>query len=97
MPGERATQSHHDIDPVRGQPSIGDPSPRKGCPHAKNEPAYPPEFRQEAVHRARSGDISIRHIARDLGIADQTLLNWIAQADADEGRRSLDASSGLQH
>ena len=35
---------------------------------------------------ARSGGISIPQLARDLGIADQTLRNWIAQADIDEGR-----------
>ena len=51
-------------------------------PHAP----YPPEFRSEAVRLARSGDISIPQIARDLGISDQTLRNWVAQADIDEGR-----------
>jgi transposase len=51
-------------------------------PHAP----YPPEFRSEAVRLARSGEISIAQAARDLGIADQTLRNWIAQTDIDEGR-----------
>ena len=51
-------------------------------PHAP----YPPEFRSEAVRLARSGEISIPQIARDLGISDQTLRNWVAQADIDEGR-----------
>jgi transposase len=44
----------------------------------------PPEFRQEAVRLARTSEISI---ARDLGIADPTLRNWIAQTDVDEGRK----------
>ena len=48
---------------------------------------YPPEFMQEAVRLARSGGISISQIARDLRIADQTLRNWIAQADVDDGRK----------
>ena len=39
----------------------------------RTSPPYPPEFRQEAVRLARSGNISIAQIARDLGIADQTL------------------------
>ena len=52
-------------------------------PHAP----YPPEFRTEAVRLARSGEIPIAQVARDLGIADQTLRNWIAQADVDGGRR----------
>ena len=42
---------------------------------------------QEAVRLARSGGISISQIARDLRIADQTLRNWIAQADVDDGRK----------
>lgn len=53
----------------------------------RTSPPYPPEFRQEAVRLARSGDISIPQVAKDLGIADQTLRNWIAQADVDEGRK----------
>lgn len=51
-------------------------------PHAP----YPPEFRSEAVRLARTGEIPIAQIARDLGICDQTLRNWVAQADIDEGR-----------
>ena len=51
----------------------------------RTSPPYPPEFRQEAVRLARAGEISIAQIARDLGIADQTLRNWIAQAEVDEG------------
>lgn len=51
-------------------------------PHAP----YPPEFRSEAVRLARSGEISIPRIAKDLGISDQTLRNWVARADIDEGR-----------
>ena len=53
----------------------------------RSHPPYAPEFRTEAVRLARSGEIPIAQIARDLGIADQTLRNWIAQADVDEGRR----------
>jgi len=53
----------------------------------RTSPPYPPEFRQEAVRLARTGEVSIAQIARDLGIADQTLRNWIAQTDVDEGRK----------
>lgn len=53
----------------------------------RSHPPYPPEFRTEAVRLARSGDITIAQVARDLGISDQTLRNWLAQADVDEGRR----------
>ena len=49
---------------------------------------HPPEFRQRAVELARLGEIPVAQIAKDLGISDSCLRNWIAQADRDEGRRS---------
>lgn len=71
----------------RDNRALGIPVPGKVVHMPKPNPPYPPEFRQEAVRLARSGDISISRIARDLGIADQTFRNWIAQADVDEGRK----------
>ena len=50
-------------------------------------PPYPPEFWREAVQLAQSTDRSIAQVARDLGISNQTLRNWIKQADVDAGRR----------
>jgi transposase-like protein len=42
---------------------------------------YPQEFKAEAVLLARSSpERSIRQLAHELGIADQTLRNWIRQA-----------------
>lgn len=49
--------------------------------------AHPPEFRQRAVALAREGAKPIAQIARDLGIADSCLRNWLHQADVDEGHR----------
>jgi transposase len=51
-------------------------------------PPYPPEFRAEAVRLARSSNKLIREIANDLGIAEQSLRNWLRQADLDDGHRS---------
>ena len=48
---------------------------------------YPAEFRQRAVELARLREKPIRQLATDLGISDQTLHNWLKQADIDEGRR----------
>jgi transposase len=53
----------------------------------RTRPAYPPEFRAEAVELIRSGAKSLAELSRDLGIADQTLRNWVRQADLDAGRR----------
>src|SRR5215204_4847023 len=49
---------------------------------------YTEEFKAEAVQLARSSpERSIRQIAYELGIADQTLRNWIKQAQIDAGER----------
>jgi transposase len=45
---------------------------------------HPPEFRQRAVELARLGDKPVAALAKDLGISESCLRNWIAQADADE-------------
>ena len=49
---------------------------------------YTEEFKAEAVQLARSSpERSIRQLAYELGIADQTLRNWIRQAEIDHGER----------
>jgi transposase-like protein len=45
---------------------------------------HPPEFRQRAVELARQGTTPVSKIAKDLGISDSCLRNWMRQADADE-------------
>lgn len=47
----------------------------------------PMEFRRRAVELARLRERPIAQIAKDLGIAESCLRNWMAQADVDEGRR----------
>jgi transposase len=48
---------------------------------------YPAEFRERAVELARLHGKPVKELASDLGISDQTLHNWLKQADIDEGRR----------
>jgi transposase len=49
---------------------------------------YTEEFKAEAVQLARSSpERSIRQLAYELGISDQTLRNWIKQAQIDRGER----------
>jgi transposase len=43
-----------------------------------------PEFRRRAVELARQGTTPVSKIAKDLGISDSCLRNWMHQADADE-------------
>jgi len=45
---------------------------------------HPPEFRQRAVELARQGTTPVSKIAKDLGISDSCLRNWMHQADAEE-------------
>jgi transposase len=49
---------------------------------------YPPECREEAVRLVQEGGKSIGQVAKDLGIADQSLRNWVRQSDLDNGRRT---------
>jgi transposase-like protein len=48
---------------------------------------YPAEFRQRAVELARLREKPNKQLATNLGISDQTLHNWVKQADIDAGRR----------
>jgi transposase len=48
---------------------------------------HPAEFRQRAVELARTGDKPVAALAKDLGISESCLRNWMAQADADDGGR----------
>ncbi len=50
-------------------------------------PVSPPAFKAEAGHLVRSGDKCLGTLAKDLGVANQTLRNWVRQADLDGGAR----------
>lgn len=51
----------------------------------KSPPRYPDAFRMEAVELVRAGERSLPQIARELGINDQTLRNWVKRAELDAG------------
>ncbi len=56
--------------------------------HARRtKPAYPPEFRAEAVRLARTHGTSRAQLSRELGISQDTLRAWVRQAEIDGGRR----------
>jgi len=54
---------------------------------------HPPEFRQRAVELARLGDKRVAAVAKDLGISESCLRNWMAQADTDENGSTVRLTS----
>jgi transposase len=52
---------------------------------SKTNPAYPVAFRAEAVELVRTSEKSIPVIARDLGISEQALRDWVRRAEIEAG------------
>lgn len=49
--------------------------------------AHPREFRDDVVAVARKGEASIAEIAKDFGISESCLRNWLRVADVADGHR----------
>jgi transposase len=52
----------------------------------KSRPAYPPEYRRKIVALVRAGR-NPHELASEFECSAQTIRNWVAQADADAGKR----------
>jgi len=48
---------------------------------------FPAEFRRDVVAVARKHEAPIAQIARDFGISEATLHNWLKKADIEDGTR----------
>jgi transposase len=48
---------------------------------------YSKEFRADVVAVARQGNAPLTQIAKDFGISDATIHNWLKAADNEEGKR----------
>lgn len=48
---------------------------------------YAPQFREEAVRLVKESGKSVFQIAKDLGVAYETLRRWVRQAEIDTGQR----------
>ena len=46
-----------------------------------------PEFKAEVVEQCRAGDRTIAQVARDLGLVDTSVRNWVNQAEIDAGAK----------
>ena len=53
----------------------------------EDEGRYPPEYKERIVELVRAGR-SPGSVAREFEPSQQTIRNWVKQADLDEGRRS---------
>ena len=53
----------------------------------KSRPPYPEEFRRQMVELVRAGRTA-EELSREFEPTAQSIRNWVAQADRDEGRRS---------
>ena len=49
--------------------------------------AHPKEFRDDVVAVARRGEAPIAQLAKDFGISESCLRNWLHQADVEDGHR----------
>ena len=49
--------------------------------------AHPKEFRDDVVAVARKGQAPLSEIARDFGISESCLRNWLSKADVEDGHR----------
>ena len=48
---------------------------------------YPPDSRQDVVAVARKGEAPLNQIAKDFGISEASLHNWLKKADVEDGVR----------
>ncbi len=48
---------------------------------------YPEEFRRDVVSVARKREAPLAQIAKDFGISEGTLNNWLKRADVEDGVR----------
>lgn len=48
---------------------------------------HPKEFRDDVVAVARKSEAPIAQIAKDFGISESCLRNWLARADVEDGVR----------
>lgn len=48
---------------------------------------YPKEFRDDVVAVARKGEAPLKQIAKDFGISEGCLHNWMKAVDVEDGKR----------
>lgn len=49
--------------------------------------AHPREFREDVIAVARRGQAPLAQVAKDFGISESCLRNWLRQAEVEDGHR----------
>ena len=49
------------------------------------------EYKAEAVRLVREGGLTVTRAAKDLGLGESSLRNWVKQAEIDDGKGPADA------
>lgn len=49
--------------------------------------AHPREFREDVIAVARRGQAPLAQVAKDFGISESCLRNWLRQANVEDGHR----------
>ena len=62
-------------------------SPPRWTTCGRSTSASTPEFRRRAVELAREKTAPVAQIAKDLGISESCLRNWMARADVEAGKK----------
>ena len=58
--------------------------------------AYPQEFREDVVRIARLGELAYSQMAKDFGISETCVSDWVRRADVKEGNRpGTSAADGM--
>ena len=48
--------------------------------------AFPQEFREDVARIARLGELTFSRIAKDFGISETCVSNWVRRADVEDGK-----------
>ena len=56
---------------------------------SRKQQRYPDQFKREAVELVRISGRPVSQIAEELGVADQSLRNWMAQVNSSRGKSEL--------
>ena len=49
--------------------------------------AYPQEFKDDVVRIVRQGELTVAQVARDFGISETSVSNWVSKADIEDGKK----------